>query len=69
MNIPLTLPQRFAPGYRSARGFAQVEWFPGQPHGFVRHPGPETACAIATMKDFVAAQVGIGALIGSPSFG
>ena len=65
MNIPLTLPQRFAPAYRSAGGSAQVEWFPGQPHGFVRHPGPATARAIAKMKHFVAAQVGIGALIGS----
>jgi predicted esterase len=25
MNIPLTLPQRFAPAYRSAGGSAQVE--------------------------------------------
>ncbi len=55
MNIPLTLPQRFAPAYRAAGGSVQVEWFPGQPHGFASRPGPEADRAIGIMKEFVAA--------------
>lgn len=53
MNIPLTLPQRFAPAYRAAGGRVQVEWFPGQPHGFAYQPGPEADRAISIMKEFV----------------
>ncbi len=56
MNIPLTLPQRFAPAYRAAGGSAQVEWFPGQPHGFASKPGAAATRAIETIKDFVAVQ-------------
>ena len=58
MNIPLTLPQRFSPAYRAAGGSARVEWFPGQPHGFGNRPGPDSARAIAVMKEFVASCVG-----------
>lgn len=57
MNIPLTLPQRFAPAYRAAGGCAQVEWFPGQPHAFAQRPGPDTLRAIRLVSDFVFAQV------------
>jgi acetyl esterase len=56
MNIPLTLPQRFAPVYRTAGGTIQVEWFPGQAHEFTRRPGPATTRAINVMKQFVASQ-------------
>jgi acetyl esterase/lipase len=69
MNIPLTLPQRFAPAYRAAGGSAQVEWFPGQPHGFARAPAPEAMRAIGIMRDFVAAQVGPQAVVGCPRVG
>src|SRR5579862_4649316 len=58
MNIPLTLPQRFAPAYRAAGGSVQVEWFPGELHGFAQQPGPASTRAIAIMKDFIAAHVG-----------
>jgi len=57
MNIPLTLPQRFAPAYRALGGSCQVEWFPGQPHSFASNPGPESARAIALMQEFIAARV------------
>ena len=57
MNIPLTLPQRFAPAYRAAGGSARVEWFAGQAHGFARRPGPAATRAIEIMKQFVAAQI------------
>lgn len=57
MNIPLTLPQRFAPAYRAAGGSARVEWFPGQPHAFAQRPGPDTPRAIGLISDFVFAQV------------
>jgi acetyl esterase/lipase len=54
MNIPLTLPQRFAPAYRAAGGTVQVEWFPGQPHGFASNPSPDSTRAIEVMKAFIA---------------
>lgn len=54
MNIPLSLPQRFAPAYRAAGGTVQVEWFPGQPHGFASHPSPDSTRAIEIMKAFIA---------------
>jgi acetyl esterase/lipase len=54
MNIPLTLPQRFAAAYRAAGGSVQVEWFPRQPHGFARRPGPAATRAIEIIKEFVA---------------
>lgn len=54
MNIPLTLPQRFAPAYRAAGGSVRVEWFVGQPHGFAYRPGPETERAIGIINEFVA---------------
>jgi hypothetical protein len=54
-NIPLTLPQRFAPAYRAAGGSARVEWFPGQSHGFARQPGPAATRAVEIITDFVAA--------------
>ena len=57
MNIPLTLPQRFAPAYRSAGGSAQIEWFAGESHGFGSRPGPAAMRAIDTIMDFVAAQL------------
>ncbi len=53
MNIPLTLPQRFAPAYRAAGGSVRVEWFPGQPHGFASRPGPDAERAIGIMRAFV----------------
>jgi len=55
MNIPLTLPQRFAPAYRAAGGTVRVEWFPRQPHGFAYRPGPDSDRTISFMKEFVAA--------------
>jgi len=54
MNLPLTLPQRFAPAYRSAGGTCRVEWFPGQPHGFARRDTPDARRAIAVMQEFAA---------------
>lgn len=54
MNLPLTLPQRFAPAYRAAGGTISVAWFPGMPHGFTNRPGPDTDRAIELMKVFVA---------------
>ena len=54
MNIPLTLPQRFAPAYRAAGGSARVEWFPGQPHGFGNRPGPAGDRALELIKEFLA---------------
>jgi dienelactone hydrolase len=58
MNIPLTLPQRFAPLYRRLGGTIRVEWFPGQPHGFAEHGGPDSERAFAVMREFVATAAG-----------
>lgn len=57
MNIPLTLPQRFAPAYRAAGGSVTVEWFPGMPHKFAATPGPETDRALQLVRGFVAEQL------------
>lgn len=62
MNIPLTLPQRFAPAYRAAGGEARVEWFPGELHSFASKPGPASTRAIELMKGFVSAHIGQPAL-------
>ena len=59
MNIPLNLPQRFAPTYRAAGGTIAVAWFPGMPHGFGGTAGPETDRAIEQMKAFVAREVAV----------
>ncbi len=56
-NIPLPMIERFAATYRAAGGTLQLEVYEGQPHGFAKHPGPESERAFAQIKEFVAGQV------------
>ena len=57
-NIPSEIPERFAVAYNAAGGSAQLESFPGMPHGFAREPGPESDRAIELIKAFIAYQLG-----------
>jgi acetyl esterase/lipase len=56
-NLPLAIPQRFAATYRAAGGSAELELFPGMPHGFANKPGPETERALGLMAEFIARQL------------
>ena len=56
-NVPMSIPENFATSYRSVGGEIEIEVFPGMPHGFGEHPGPETDRALGLMKRFVARQL------------
>ncbi len=58
MNIPYTIPQRFAECWQRADGHAHFELFPDMPHGFGRRPSPETDRAVATIQQFIARCLG-----------
>ena len=61
MNIPLTVPQRFAPAYKAVGGSIQVEWFPGMLHRFAADPGPSTDRALALTQAFIREQIAAAA--------
>ena len=60
-NLTVQMSERFTASYRNAGGQAELELFPGMPHGFGNQASPESERAIALMKAFVARQLAAGA--------
>ena len=56
--VPIDLIDRFAASYNAAGGQAQVEKFPGMPHGFGNEPSPDLDRLVEVIKGFVQGQVG-----------
>lgn len=53
-NVPRPLIERFVASYRAAGGEAEVHWFDGVGHAFVRTAGEATDRAVAIVADFAA---------------
>jgi len=64
-NVPVTISERFAASYRAAGGEAQLEVFPGEPHGFANAPGRSTERAHDICRAFIARQ--LAASVASPA--
>lgn len=46
--------ERFVEHYAAAGGLIEFAKYPGEPHAFMRSPGPNTSHALALMKSFIA---------------
>jgi acetyl esterase/lipase len=57
-NVPNEIVDRFVAAYRARGGWVELARYDGAPHGFGNRPGPDAEHAIATIKRFVAGQIG-----------
>jgi acetyl esterase len=51
------MAERFVATYSRAGGLVELALFPGEGHGFIRDPGPNTNRALDLMKSFIARQL------------
>jgi acetyl esterase len=56
-SLPRMMAERFIELYSLAGGIIEAGKYPGEPHGFMRQPGPHTARAFAQAKSFIARQL------------
>jgi acetyl esterase len=55
--LPRMMAEEFAEAYSLAGGVFELAKYPGEPHGFLRQPGPNSDRALALIKSFIARQV------------
>jgi acetyl esterase/lipase len=53
-QITPLLAERFVEAYARAGGLIELAKYPGEPHAFMRRPGPNTTRALALMISFIA---------------
>ena len=56
--LPRLMAERFVELYSLAGGEIELGKYPGEPHGFMREPGPNRDRAFALAKSFIARHVG-----------
>jgi acetyl esterase len=55
--LPRMMAEEFAEAYSLAGGVFELAKYPGEPHGFLRQPGPNSERALALIKSFIARQL------------
>ena len=56
-SLPRMMAERFVEAYSLGGGIIELGKYPGEPHGFLREPGPMTDRALEQIKSFIARQV------------
>jgi acetyl esterase/lipase len=51
------MAEDFVEAYSLAGGVIELAKYPGEPHGFLRQPGPNSDRAMALIKSFIARQL------------
>jgi acetyl esterase len=54
------MAEEFVEAYSLAGGVIELAKYPGEPHGFLRQPGPNSDRALALIKSFIARQLAAG---------
>jgi len=57
LQLPSGMAEAFVRAYSEAGGVIELGKYPGEPHGFMRNPGPNAERAFAQMKSFIARQL------------
>jgi acetyl esterase len=55
--LPRMMAEEFAEAYSLAGGVFELAKYPGEPHGFLRQPGPNSDRALALIKSFIRRQL------------
>jgi acetyl esterase/lipase len=56
-SLTRMMAEDFVEKYSLAGGVIELAKYPGEPHGFLRNPGPMTNRALALIKSFIARQL------------